>query len=51
MAELRALARAFALERAALCFSPSDRSSVMPPEATETMHRIVSLPRTIVIEN
>ena len=50
MAESRALASALALESAALCFSLSERSSV-PPNATETMQRIVSAPRTRMIEN
>ena len=51
MAESSALARALALERAALCFSPSERSSAFPSKSTETMQRIVSPPRTSVIEN
>ena len=51
MAASRALARTLALERAALCFSASERSSGMLPKATETIHRIVSAPRTNVIEN
>ena len=51
MAESSALARALALERAALCFSPSERSSAFPSKSTETMQRIVSPPWTSVIEN
>ena len=50
MAESSALASALALDSAALCFSLSERSSV-PPNATETMQRIVSAPRTRMIEN
>jgi hypothetical protein len=50
MAKSSALARDLAFESAALCFSLSDRSSA-PPDATETMQRIVSAPRTRVIEN
>src|SRR5215216_4184648 len=45
-----ALARAFALERAALCISSSERLSWSLPTATVTMHLIVSSPCVITIE-